>query len=550
MKDLDGEKVSVGDLFSGRNFFRVPEYQRPFSWDEDNFEDIIDDLINADKDEQYFLGTVVLHKINDDIVYDIVDGQQRATSLIILFACLRDLIEAEDIQNDIQEKIVQEASRLNKISRKERIEVRDIEVFNQHILTPGGTKLEFGADKNKEPHWRYKTAIDIFHHSLSPLSQKELEDFVFFVNQNCIIIRLSTSSFDDAFRLFSIVNDRGKKLRRIDILKAQNLSPEFIASDSQRRTIARTWQETEEDLGADTFEEVFFLIRLITVKEKPQGDLLKEFERRIFRARPPLIHRGITFFEEVKKYTDFYKRIFVDKDILDIDGIENAEYRSLIFIMQTEFQASEWKACILYYCIKFGNTNLLEFIYQLEKIYLEQWFGGVRKDERYAQYTDILKSIEKTEDTHDVISSLKYSEENIIQGVTNVNLYNAGYKKYVLLRLELLKSELERPQYIEAKSIEHVLPQNPAEDSNWLKSHDKEDMQNYVNSIGNLVLISKSKNSTASNRDFEEKKSTYLTQRVSDYPRSNQVCSESEWTQETIKRWTDEAADIFLRNLQ
>ncbi|MBO6758735.1 MAG: DUF262 domain-containing protein [Roseibium sp.] len=550
MKNLDGKKEFIGDLFSGRNFFRVPEYQRPFSWDASHFEDLIDDLINANKDEQYFLGTFVLHRINDDILYELVDGQQRATALLILFACLRDIIKADDIRNDIQEKIVQEGSRLNNIARKERIEVRDFEVFNNHILKLGGTLDEFGADKNKEPHWRYKSAIDVFHSSLDGLSQEELEEFVIFVNRNCLIIRLSTSSFDDAFRLFSIVNDRGEKLRRIDVLKAQNLSPEYIESDSLRRSLARTWQETEENLGADTFEEVFFLVRLILVKDKPQGDLLKEFERRIFRPRHALMQRGAPFFEEIKTYTDIFGRIFVDKDILDQDEQENSEYRSIIFIMLSEFQASEWKACVLFFCMRFGTDFLLEFIYQIEKVYLEQWVGGIRKDERYSQYTDILKSIENNEDPADVLDTIEYSEESIIQGVKNPNLYTAGYKKYVLLRLELLKSELERTQKIEAKSIEHVLPQNPKDDSEWLQNHDREGMQEYVNSVGNLVLISKQKNSSASNRDFDEKKITYLTQRVSDYPRSNQVCSEEEWTRETIERWTEDAADIFLNNIR
>ncbi|MEK6589095.1 MAG: DUF262 domain-containing protein, partial [Nitrospinota bacterium] len=89
MKNLDGKKIVIKDLLSREYFYRVPEYQRPFSWEEENFQDLIQDLIDAEKGQEYFLGTVVLHWKERENVYDIVDGQQRITTLMILFACLR-----------------------------------------------------------------------------------------------------------------------------------------------------------------------------------------------------------------------------------------------------------------------------------------------------------------------------------------------------------------------------------------------------------------------------------------------------------------------------
>ena len=90
MQKLEGYTLAIGSLFSGKRFFRIPDYQRPFSWDSDNFEDLINDIIGAKKDQDYFLGTTVLHHREDEGIYDIVDGQQRMTSIMILFACLRD----------------------------------------------------------------------------------------------------------------------------------------------------------------------------------------------------------------------------------------------------------------------------------------------------------------------------------------------------------------------------------------------------------------------------------------------------------------------------
>src|SRR6478735_7524850 len=107
MADLVSNTVSLGKLFDRENFFRIPDYQRPFSWTQDNLSDLIDDLIEAPKTSDYFLGTLVLHAVavEDGVrTFDVVDGQQRLTAICILLACLRDseaFKDDEDMQNQI-----------------------------------------------------------------------------------------------------------------------------------------------------------------------------------------------------------------------------------------------------------------------------------------------------------------------------------------------------------------------------------------------------------------------------------------------------------------
>lgn len=185
----------------------------------------------------------------------------------------------------------------------------------------------------------------------------------------------------------------------------------------------------------------------------------------------------------------------------------------------------------------------------LEKVYLEQWVGGVRKDERYSAYSDILKTIESAKNAAEVISEIKADEASIYKGVSNPKLYGAGYKKYILLRLELNALEHDQIREIEAKSIEHVLPQNPKEGSDWPNNHKQSEIEQYVDSVGNSVLISKTKNSSASNKDFLEKKETYLKERVSDYPRSIEVLGFDEWTRNVIDDRTLSAQKGFLQAL-
>src|SRR5215213_2545159 len=120
MPDLESKTISLGLLFSQEYFFRIPDYQRPFLWDADNLADLIDDLATAPRDREYFLGTLVLHKIEDS-VYDIVDGQQRLTALCILLACLRDceaLKEDDAYRAEIHAKVVQPAKEMDGVPEK------------------------------------------------------------------------------------------------------------------------------------------------------------------------------------------------------------------------------------------------------------------------------------------------------------------------------------------------------------------------------------------------------------------------------------------------
>jgi hypothetical protein len=423
------------------------------------------------------------------------------------------------------------------------LEAKDRQFFDEVVITKGGTAITRNIKTLVEPEWRYAKAVEVFREHLANLDQVGLEEMVTFISQKCVIIVLATSDFDDAFRLFTIVNDRGKQLRRIDILKALNISPEAISTDTVRNRVAQQWEDIEKQLGNDTFESIFFLIRLILLKDKPQADLLKEFEDRIFGKK---LRRGEPFFNLVFDYAELYETIFVDRDFLPNDSPEYERFRGLIYIMDSEFAASEWRACLLSYAKKFGGNNFFKFCLAIEKVYLEQWVSGIRKDERFAEYARILELIETKKKPETVTAGITFDSEKIMEAVRGTDLYRARYGRYMLLRLELNASENDRVHEFSAKSVEHVLPQTPKEGSDWAKIHDLDRISEYVNTIGNLVLLSKSKNSAASNLDFKEKKTRYLEKRVSDYPRSIQILQVPKWTEKVIKARTEEAANGIL----
>ncbi len=172
MNNIEGKTEIVGKLFSSDYFFTVPYYQRPFAWDDENFTNLIDDLISAVGEQQYFLGTLVLHKKEGKGIYDVVDGQQRLTSLLILTACCRDLIDDPKFKAQLQNKIIQEENKVDGIAAKPRIEVKDRAIFNEMTLTIDGTAVQKKSTDLAEPENRYVNALRIFRDSgLLPVSK-------------------------------------------------------------------------------------------------------------------------------------------------------------------------------------------------------------------------------------------------------------------------------------------------------------------------------------------------------------------------------------------
>lgn len=532
--------LSLGQIFSSEKFYEIPFFQRPFSWDDEHFRDLVEDLRDAERAQEYFLGNIVYYV--EKGVRQVVDGQQRLTSLMILLACLRDIIEDKDLKSEIQNVLVSPKNKMMRIDEKSRLLVKDTSIYHTVVVTQNGTAKELDARDYNDPENRYVRAKDIFRSTLSVLSQKELSELLDFVTHNCVMVYLSAPSFDEAFRLFEIVNDRGKQLRRIDLLKSYNVSSEFIKSEALAKRLSQAWEDSESLVGEKVFESIFHMMRLIFVREKPKEDLFREFQKRIFGKELPA---GEEFFKTVEKYVDLYDRIFVKRDYLDEKVKVNATFHALMKIMADEIPTFEWKACVLAYANKFGRDGFYDFVLGLEKIAVSHLILGVRKDERYEDYTTILKTIRGAKNPIGRDHGRDDQWDKVKAKLIAEDVYGRTYARYVLLRLELTAAELNDIREFTAKSIEHVLPQDPELTSKWVQLGTESQRKAAVNKLGNLVLLNQGKNSSAGRKEFDDKKATYFKGRLSEFPRSLKVCEEPEWTLEKIAERTNEGVEIL-----
>ncbi|MFQ5715473.1 MAG: DUF262 domain-containing protein [Nitrospinales bacterium] len=109
MGEINSEKVILRKIFS-EYWFAVPEYQRSYVWDEDRVNELLEDLLFAfenNSESEYFLGSLVLREFEDDSAgvkhraFDVLDGQQRLTTLLLLFAVIRDVSDEKKIKNNL-----------------------------------------------------------------------------------------------------------------------------------------------------------------------------------------------------------------------------------------------------------------------------------------------------------------------------------------------------------------------------------------------------------------------------------------------------------------
>ncbi len=129
---------TIKKLFEGSTFYQVPPYQRPYSWESEQIEDLWDDLYSSfeSDEEEYFLGSIILSKNKDGKYLDVIDGQQRLTTLMILFCTLRDLYY-DKLDNSVKKNMI--LGRIKDIESENnrlilKTQARDQNDFEQEVL--------------------------------------------------------------------------------------------------------------------------------------------------------------------------------------------------------------------------------------------------------------------------------------------------------------------------------------------------------------------------------------------------------------------------------
>ena len=250
--------------------------------------------------------------------------------------------------------------------------------------------------------------------------------------------------------------------------------------------------------------------------------LLTEFDERIYGAKPPLLTQGVATFEAVKAYKTAY-----DEAILFNSSFPESlghEYRNHISVMRRGLPATDWIPPVLAWYRKFKVDGLLDLVKRLDNKFSADWILQLTPTQRIQNMNEVLKLIEQAKTQDDVLKApvFLYDRDQLLASLDG-KIYGRLFAKYVLLRLEHLyfnhSSALNLPDKL---SVEHILPQNPAETSRWEQDF-KEQKELWLHRLGNLMLLSRRKNTSLGNLDFAAKKERYFKDHVEILPNSVRV---------------------------
>ncbi|MBR0749334.1 DUF262 domain-containing protein [Bradyrhizobium japonicum] len=545
-KTLEAHDKLIREIFEGSYQFEIPDYQRPYAWTTEQTEELFQDLLSAIQEaklspsnSQYFLGSIVLIKNDREPKSSVVDGQQRLSTLTMLFAALRSAMPeaADDITDFLYKKGKASLGEKNEYRLLAREE--DAAFFRTFIQEPGGIeRLIESTEKLEDSRLRYRENAKLLMSKAQALSPVDRDALWKFLANDCSLVVISTPDLEAAYRIFSVLNNRGLDLAPIDILKANILgSIRRIAGEVKSHAYAKKWSQIETALGRDAFGELFGHIRTIYTKQKQRATLVKEFQESVTEYSSPI--------ELIENVIEPYAQIWDFIREADFEATELAESINdhLSWLNRIDFK--DWVPPALLYFKKFRNkpTLLNEFFRQLERL---AYFLLVTREginERIETFAALTKEIEPASFKGDVdaLTTLKLTPEQQQEFIEALDgdIYRRLPKgrMALILRLEALVSDGSKKQAFDQLSLEHVLPQTPPEGSEWMKWFPDEAIRDsWTHRLANLVPLHIRKNPSASNYDFETKKNVYFTGKgkASPFILTNEARAQATWKPEFL----------------
>lgn len=564
-KTLEAHDKLIREIFEGSYQFEIPDYQRPYAWTTEQASELFDDLVSAMEDarnsgavSQYFLGSIVLIKNDREPVAMVVDGQQRLTTLTMLFAALRATWEAATYSPGVKsvtpflyeegDEMLGKATGYRFTAREE-----DAVFFRQYIQEPGGIeKLAVNTNKLEDSRLRYRENASLLLARTNALSPDDRNALWKFLANDCSLVVISTPDLEAAYRIFSVLNNRGLDLAPIDIIKAEVLgSIRQIGGEDKARVYSKKWSEIESQLGRDAFGDLFVHIRTIYAKQKQRATLVKEFQDHVTEYKKPI--------DLVDKIIKPYAEVWGFIRDADFEATEHAETINEYLSWLNRVDFKDWVPPALVYFKRFRQQPALlaAFFKALERLAYFMLVTKVGVNERIETFADLTKEIEPEAFDGDLaaLKTLDLTDREKREFITALD--GDIYRKLprarmaLMLRLEALASDGSKKQVFDSLSLEHVLPRTPPAGSDWIKWFpDEDERDSWTHRLANLVPLHVRKNPSASNFDFATKKNVYFKGKgtASPFVLTQEVRSEKDWTPTLLAERQKRLVDVLEKH--
>ena len=524
---FDAEDKSLSDIFTGQEKYKIPRYQRPYSWTTDEVSDLWNDLKEEDST---FLGSFVFNyeKYNEEKFVEVIDGQQRLITLMILLAVLRDLYKELGDQDgaDLTQNLIAHKHPVSRIEdyrlkcgdTLNTFFVENVQRKGSDILSATPKRKELKAVKENYKFLKERISEEIKQIQDKTKKIKYLDD----LKQKIFdfkIIWIRIENDEDAYSIFETVNARGADLTAADLLK-NYLFSKLPKTDDGIDTAKDIWSTIEDNvesskgpLNVSKFIRYFWLSKYSFAPEK-----------RLYKEVKKTISDPGNFLADISNASEYYYKIASDSVGVN-DWAEDFEDKKTVQkIVETlsGLRAMGITQCYsLLFCLLLNKDKIgfdfsdvfktiekYHFAYSavcklsgnvVERIY----FNTSKEIQEALKISDNKKRVKNIQRAiSNFKTRLEYpTKEFFVEKFMDIEYKNYPLVIYILSNIEKAKGQTDEHVVNFTKvNIEHVLPQDPKE---WSLS--KKGVKDYVNKLGNLTLISKKINGPMGNKPLKEK---------------------------------------------
>jgi hypothetical protein len=532
--------------------FRVPAYQRSYAWEAEHVEALLQDINDAiqTKENEYFLGSIVVTGPTDG-KHDVVDGQQRLTTISLLVSAIKDIFASkDDIEVVVSVKNDYLASTDRKTKEKEpklTLNEVDNELFQELIENP----REIDSAKfQRQSHQLMLAAAKQIRQYLDAIlkvskdEEETLHAWLDYLDSNLKIIVVAAPDDSNAFVIFETLNDRGLELAISDLLKNYifHKSGDKIEEAKNRwLSMIAVLEATSEEPLTVTYLRHFAMSRYGLVRER---DLFNTIKKKVTNKRSAL-QLATDLSNGVKVYSAL---VNTDHDLWQKYDPQVRSRVSTINLLNM----SQIRPLLIAILQKFDAPKIKESFRLLESVAVRfQIVGGVGGGTLERIYSDSAKavfdgSIKSPQEIIAAFTTLP-ADSAFHQAFSVAQISRQNLARFYLTRLENTLNGSKIQELVPNPStshinLEHVLPQNLKE--GWLKTWKPDAARGYLKRLGNLALLNSKENSKTGNDDFAKKCTAYstssivLTQRIAEF---------SDWTPESIDARQKQMAELAVK---
>ncbi|WP_278683077.1 DUF262 domain-containing protein [Paraclostridium bifermentans] len=547
------QKTVLGLFDSSKKQFIIPVYQRAYSWEKSEWKNFIEDLEEQVKGEnKYYYGNLLLETIIKDREYEIIDGQQRITTITIF---MRALVDALKLRKDNSPDIDIEDIEKTYFKNRGNIKLRPVEYDRacyDSVIVDGNSNYKTSTVSQR----RIINAKKYFYQYLSEQEDTQiLEKFLDVVERaeiNCIELE----GKKEAALMFELENNRGKDLTNLEKLKSYFMYQMHVNS-----------KEDETDSNIEYVSNIFKSIYLIVNDLKINEDSLliyhcnayiNGYDYRTIDDIKEELKSSIDKVTFIKEFVNGLHTSFVD-----MKKLENSKNKYLKQMRRLTVPAFVYPFLIKGMKYLDEKSTDMDNLYDImEKLIFRQKLINSKADLN-SRLNNILKSFKGDivwlrDEVHQKLNSERHWNDARVEECLEGYIYENSVLKYLLYNYEnFIQSNGYLIGDIEIKDdeIEHISPQKPCidygyevdEDGNY--SEEFKDM--YLNSIGNLVIISKSHNCSIGNCRFDKKLNSYMKNSILNQQSEikNFISGDLKapiWDREAIQRRRDKILEFAL----